>query len=76
MELDQHIRDGKGWNETADFWDSLEGIAHPDGWTSTETYEQAFEIFAQLREAGLKNLEGEELDEFERKTRWAARKKE
>lgn len=75
-ELDQHIRDGKGWNETADFWDSLEGIAHRDGWTSTEGYEHAFEIFAQLREAGLKSLEGGELDEFERETRWAARKKE
>ncbi|KAH6723680.1 kinase-like domain-containing protein [Leptodontidium sp. MPI-SDFR-AT-0119] len=71
-----HLRDGEGWNENADFWDSLQGFVHRDGWTSNENYEQALEIFAQLREQGLQSLSGEERSAFEESTRWAARKPE
>jgi histidyl-tRNA synthetase len=35
---------------------------------------QALELFAELRENGLKELEGEEREKFERQTRWAERK--
>lgn len=73
-EIKAHIRDGEGWNENADFWDSLQGFVHRDGWTSNENYEQALEMFAQLREQGLQSLSGEERSAFEEGTRWAVRK--
>jgi hypothetical protein len=73
-EIEQHLADGEGWNDVADFWDSLQGFVHRDGWTSHENYEQALEMFAQLREQGLQNLTGEELAAFEKSTRWAVRK--
>jgi hypothetical protein len=73
-EIKAHLEDEEGWNETADFWDSLQGFVHRDGWTSNENYEQALEMFAQLREQGLQNLSGEELSAFEESTRWAVRK--
>ncbi|KAG4434115.1 hypothetical protein IFR05_010395 [Cadophora sp. M221] len=75
-EIEAHLRDGEGWNENADFWDSLQGFVHRDGWTSNENYEQALEIFAQLREQGLQSLSGEERSAFEESTRWAVRKSE
>jgi len=37
-------------------------------------YDQALEMFAELREEGLKNLPGEERVTFEAQTRWAERK--
>jgi hypothetical protein len=49
---------------------------HRDGWTSNENYEQAVELFAQLREDGLKDMRGEERVAFEEVTRWAVRKGE
>lgn len=73
-ELKEHHRDGEGWNERADFWERLETFVHQDGWTSNERYEQAFEIFAQLREQGLQDLTGKERTQFEEQTRWAIRK--
>lgn len=73
-EIQAHLRDGEGWNENADFWDSLQGFVHRDGWTSNENYEQALEMFAQLREQGLQSLSGEERSAFEESTRWAVRK--
>ncbi|KAF1961603.1 hypothetical protein CC80DRAFT_400961 [Byssothecium circinans] len=75
-EIASHLQDGEGWNETADFWDSLQGFVHRDGWTSNENYEQALEMFAELREQGLQSLSGEERTEFEESTRWAVRKHE
>ena len=72
-ELETHYRDGEGWNEQAEFWDSLEGLVHRDGWTSKENYNQALQVFAQLREEGLQNLTGEELREFEQQTWWASK---
>jgi hypothetical protein len=73
-ELQDHYKDGEGWNETADFWDSIAGLSTRDGWTSNETYDQAREMFAELREAGLKHLSGKQLESFEAQTRWAERK--
>ncbi|KAH0841198.1 phosphotransferase enzyme family protein [Fonsecaea pedrosoi] len=71
-ELEAHHRDGDGWNEQAEFWDSLQGLVHRDGWTSNETYDQALKMFAQLRDQGLQHLTGEERREFEQQTRWAS----
>ncbi|TVY47711.1 Altered inheritance of mitochondria protein, mitochondrial [Lachnellula occidentalis] len=73
-ELQVLYRDSEGWNERADFWDSLAGFVSRDGWTSNETYDQALEMFAELREEGLKNLSGRERVDFEAQTRWAKRK--
>ncbi|KAK0109425.1 Phosphotransferase enzyme [Cadophora gregata] len=73
-ELEAHYKDGEGWNERADFWDSIAGLVGRDGWTSNETYEQALEMFAELRAEGLKNLTGKDRVDFEAQTKWAARK--
>ncbi len=75
-DLQNHMRDGEGWNELADFWDRLEGFVSRDGWTSNETYKEALEMFAGLREEGLKQMTGEEKDVFEKQTRWARRRNE
>ena len=73
-ELDAHFAEAEGWNERANFWDSKAGLVSRDGWTSNETYDQALEMFIELREEGLKNLTGEERVTFEAQTRWAERK--
>lgn len=73
-ELQVHYRDGEGWNEQADFWDSLTGLVSRDGWTSNEKYDQALEMFTELREEGLKNLTGKERVDFDAQTKWAERK--
>ncbi|KAF1840944.1 uncharacterized protein K460DRAFT_347404 [Cucurbitaria berberidis CBS 394.84] len=75
-EIKAHLLDGESWNENADFWDSLQGFVYRDGWTSNENYEQALEMFAQIREQGLQSLSGEERSAFEERTRWAVRKPE
>ncbi|TAQ88441.1 hypothetical protein B7494_g3235 [Chlorociboria aeruginascens] len=69
-DLQNHMRDGEGWNEQADFWDNLEGFVSRDGWTSNETYIEALEMFVGLREEGLKQMIGEEKERFEKQTRW------
>lgn len=43
-----HLEEAEGWNEMHDFFDHVEDILLPDGWTSHETYEQAREILAKL----------------------------
>jgi hypothetical protein len=70
-ELHAHYAEAEGWNERADFWDSLAGLVSRDGWTSNETYDKALEMFGELREEGLKTLIGEERVTFEAQTRWA-----
>lgn len=72
-DIQDNIRDGEGWNEQADFWDGLEGFVARDGWTSNETYKEALEMFAELREKGLNQMTGEERKDFEERTRWAKR---
>ena len=75
-ELQTHDEDGEGWNEKADFWDSIAGVVSRDGWVSQEDYDQAFDMFADLREEGLTNLEGKEREEFEASTRWAIKRED
>jgi len=47
------------------------GLISRDGWTFNNTYDQALEMFAELREEGLKSLTGKERQNFEVQTRWA-----
>ncbi|PSN61842.1 hypothetical protein BS50DRAFT_603955 [Corynespora cassiicola Philippines] len=75
-DIKAHLRDGEGWNENADFWDSLQGFVGRDGYTSNEYHDQALEMFLQLREQGLQTLSGEEWEAFEKNTRWAVKKVE
>ncbi|EFQ98851.1 phosphotransferase enzyme family protein [Nannizzia gypsea CBS 118893] len=70
-ELQQHARDGDGWNEAQDFWKAMEGIVTRDGWTSHEQYDDAMALFSELRENILKTLVGKERKDFEAQTRWA-----
>ncbi|KKY20022.1 putative phosphotransferase enzyme family protein [Phaeomoniella chlamydospora] len=72
-ELQTHYDESEGWNEKADFWDSLSGFVSKDGWVAHENYEQASDMFSQMRDEGLKSLQGKERDEFEISTRWAAK---
>lgn len=74
-ERDAHIRDGEGYNETADFWASISGFVKRDGYVLNEDYDKAMEMFATLRESGLETLEGEERKQFEKATRWAKTKR-
>lgn len=70
-ELQDHAKDGQGWNDVQEFWDSVSSLVARDGWTSLDNYAQARLLFTELRDNGLKTLEGEERDAFERETRWA-----
>jgi pentatricopeptide repeat protein len=50
----------------------LEGFVGRDGYTATEDYAAARQLFEEMREDGLKELSGLEREEFEEETRqWA-----
>lgn len=72
-EIESHLHEAEGWNENADFWDRISNLVQRDGWTFLDTYDGSFELFVQLREIGLRELEGEERDKTEQDTRWADR---
>lgn len=69
-EIHSHERDGQGWNEVQDFWDSVTGLITREGWTSNETYAEASKFFLALKQGSLENLTGEERERFEAQTRW------
>jgi hypothetical protein len=66
-----HLKDGEGWNEVQDFWDSVAGVVTRDGWTHPDTYDDAVAVFSELRETGLKVTMGKDKEIFEEQTRWA-----
>ncbi|OJJ51154.1 hypothetical protein ASPZODRAFT_327067 [Penicilliopsis zonata CBS 506.65] len=70
-ELDSHLVDAEGWNDVADFFDSIEDLVKRDGWTHPDTYEAALKFFSELRKQGLERMKGEERRSFEIHTRWA-----
>ncbi|KAI9675676.1 MAG: Phosphotransferase enzyme [Caeruleum heppii] len=70
-ELLAHSKDGEGWNEVQDFWDSVAGIVTRDGWTPNDEYDTAVALFSELRETGLQNLTGKDKEKFREQTRWA-----
>jgi hypothetical protein len=73
-ELAAHSEESGAWNETTEFWSSLDGLVSRDGWTSLENFEKAKAFFEELREEGLKQLSGQELAEFEASSRWVVGK--
>lgn len=70
-ELQSHAKDGEGWNEVQDYWDSVSGLVSRDGWTAHSTYAEALECLSELRRNALKILTGKERESFEVQTRWA-----
>ena len=71
-ELDAHREDGEGWNEIADFWDEVSELANRDGWTPSDLYDQAREVFAARRAEGLARLDGKAREDWDEETKWAA----
>ncbi|KAF2672503.1 phosphotransferase enzyme family protein [Microthyrium microscopicum] len=69
-EIAQHRRDGEGFNETAEFWENLEGRVDRTGYTLPQHFEDAVAYFSKLREVGLETLEDEERKTFDLQTRW------
>lgn len=69
-EIQDHHEESKSFNENTDFWDSIREIVTNEGYTSNEDFPRAVEIFQKLRESCLKNLEGDERQEFDKQTRW------
>ncbi|KAK4556595.1 Phosphotransferase enzyme [Recurvomyces mirabilis] len=61
--VEAHKQISEGWNETADIWSSLDGFVSSDGYTAVEDYDEAREMFAEMREERLSNLEGKEAAE-------------
>ncbi|KAF7592337.1 Phosphotransferase enzyme [Aspergillus hancockii] len=68
-----HRQEGEGWNNQADLWDMMKGIAQRDGWASNETCQQTLQVFSDAREKVLRGLTGEERSDFEKDTRWAVK---
>lgn len=66
-------RNAPKYNDAADFWDEARDFVQEDGWVRNEHYDLMLEFFGQVREEGLKGLEGEEREEWERVMRWAKR---
>ena len=66
----EHYEDGAKFNENQEFWKSISGITTDEGYMSNENFQKGVETFQRLRESGLSSLEGDERDEFDRRTRW------
>lgn len=69
-ELAIHKEEGEGWNEVQDFWQAVSGIVARDGWTPNDRYEDALELFRELRDGGLKSTDGKESKEFKKQMQW------
>ncbi|KAL3473127.1 kinase-like domain-containing protein [Aspergillus californicus] len=72
-ELRIHSEASEGWNDAQDFWDSVSFIIFRDGWTPKHLYNDAFALFSELRETGLKSMTGKEREDFKRQTQWVDR---
>lgn len=70
-EIRKHQEEGAAFNESQEFWESMGKIVSDEGYTSTEYFGRAVELFRRLREEGLTALHGEERELFEKQTRWA-----
>ncbi|KAK5116399.1 hypothetical protein LTR62_007946 [Meristemomyces frigidus] len=70
-ELEKHAVESEGYDENAEFWSSISGLVARDGFVLVEDYEEAFELFAGLREEGLRVFVGREREDFEKATGWA-----
>ena len=70
-DISNHLKDGEGWNDAQDFWDSISGLVTREGYVTNERYEEALSLFVELRRNTLETLKGEERAIFEAQTRWA-----
>ena len=68
--MQSHLKDGEGWNEVQDFWDSVTEIVTRDGWTTYDKYNDAVALFSELRETGLGVMMGKDRERFDEQTRW------
>ena len=58
------------FNKSQELWKGLQGVLTDEGYASNETFDQAVEVFKQLREAGLQGMGGEKLRELDIETHW------
>lgn len=70
-EIRKHQEEAAAFNESQEFWESMGNIVSDEGYTSTENFGRAVELFRRLREEGLTALYGKERELFEKQTRWA-----
>ncbi|EEP76626.1 predicted protein [Uncinocarpus reesii 1704] len=75
-EIEQHRKDGEGFNEYQDFWDELEGVVDREGFTFPETFDAAVDFFSDLRDVMLKEAEGKNREELDLWTRWVLERKQ
>ena len=59
-EILKHQEEGAAFNKSQEFWKSMSNIVSEEGYTSTEDFGRAVELFQRLREEGLTALYGEE----------------
>lgn len=69
-EIEQHHRDGEGWNECADFWGRMQGFVTRDGWTANEDYDRALEVFTEIKDSARETFSAKQWVEFDKATRW------
>ena len=60
--MQSHLEQGEGWNEVQDFWNSVSGLLQKDGWTTSDRYDDAVALFAELRKIDWRDMVGKERD--------------
>lgn len=71
-EIRQHYEEAASFNKSQEFWKELQGVLTDEGYASDESFSKAVKILRDLREVGLRDLEGEERRSFDKETRWVA----
>lgn len=69
-EITRHQSDGGSYNDNADLWSFMREISSFDGYVSNEDYPSAVKALQSLRDTGMRELKGEERDEFDNITKW------
>jgi hypothetical protein len=69
-EIQRHQQDAENFKMSQDFWNRLSPILTNEGYTPNDTFPQAVKTLMTLREAGLKNMAGNERNEFDQHTKW------
>ncbi|KAL4982067.1 hypothetical protein BDW68DRAFT_171443 [Aspergillus falconensis] len=58
----------RGGTRSGDFWKAISYLVSPDRWTGNEDYDEAVALFREMREAGLRTMEGKEREGFKKET--------
>ncbi|OJJ32718.1 hypothetical protein ASPWEDRAFT_158823 [Aspergillus wentii DTO 134E9] len=70
-EIENHLKEGDGFNEIQDLFQALEKVVQRDGWTFPDTYDTAVELFEEFKRFGYEEADKEnDRDEFKRILRW------